>query len=140
VTEVPPFFGGRDVVAAVTEHAIRVTTGDRAVPQRPTRSGAKYQAAAEKYVQARNRVDLGRPASGLKLATRALERLNSEHLPDDEATVLRSRILVTMADAQVELGQIAQATTLLDEQAGNPAGFRTVVRHSRLSGAGFARH
>lgn len=94
-----------------------MTTGDRVVDATTIRANAGAGAAAELWVQARGRVDFGRPGTGLRLGARALEHLRQEHLPAEQAAVLRSRILVTMADAQVELGRTAEATTLLDEAA-----------------------
>ena len=66
------------------------------------------------WVAARGQVDAGRPATGLRLATRALARLPREKLPEVKASNLRARILLTMADAQVELGRTAEAFAMLD--------------------------
>ncbi|HEY4991623.1 MAG TPA: hypothetical protein VII33_06010, partial [Nakamurella sp.] len=90
-----------------------MTTSDRAVGAPPTRSGGG-SVSAKLWAQARGQVDVGHPGAGLRLGARALDHLSQEHLPDDQTAMLRARILVTMADAQVEMGQIAQAATLLD--------------------------
>jgi len=81
-------------------------------------------------------VDIGRPATGLRLATRALSQLDREQQPRPStpsdaaagrAAALRCRVLVTMADAQVELGQIQEATESLDAALhSNPAGLPLV--------------
>ena len=94
-----------------------MTTSDREVttpPARRTTTNDGVLTAAGLWAQARGQVDIGRPGTGLRLGTRALQHLRRENLPDAEASVLRSRILVTMADAQVELGQIPEATESLD--------------------------
>jgi len=64
--------------------------------------------------RARGSVDLGRPGTGYRLGSRALTHLSREHLPTEAAAALRARILITMADAQVELGEVEQAASLLD--------------------------
>lgn len=70
--------------------------------------------AADLWARARGSVDMGRPGTGYKLGSRALTRLGRESLPPEAAAALRARILITMADAQVELGQVEQAASLLD--------------------------
>ena len=92
-----------------------MTTGDRVADTPTIRASQDAGTAADLWVQARGRVDFGRPATGLRMGARALERLRREHLPAAKAAVLRSRILVTMADAQVELGRTTQANELLDQ-------------------------
>jgi len=88
-------------------------------------------------------VDIGRPATGLRLATRSLTLLDrgrrgqpqvqrqtnpsgrsaASNGAVDATAALRCRVLVTMADAQVELGQIDEATASLDAALlTNPAG------------------
>ena len=67
------------------------------------------------WAAARGQVDAGRPATGLRLATRALARIGREELSQERAAALRARILITMADAQVELGRTAEASDLLDD-------------------------
>ena len=120
-----------------------VTTGDRAVTTPPIRSTTTPPArsttsttdgaltAAGLWAQARGQVDIGRPGTGLRLGTRALHQLRREHLPDAEASVLRARILVTMADAQVELGQIPEATESLDDALRSSPAALPVVQASR---------
>ena len=76
-------------------------------------------------------MDFGRPATGLKLGARALEHLRTEHVPEGQAAVLRSRILVTMADAQVELGRTAEADDLLDAALQQSATALPMVQASR---------
>jgi len=87
--------------------------------------------AADLWVQARNRVDFGRPGTGLKLSRRALDHVRKDHLPEGQAAVLRSRILVTMADAQVELGQTDEASELLDAAVRQSATALPIVQASR---------
>jgi tetratricopeptide (TPR) repeat protein len=108
-----------------------VTTSDRFVAEPPTRSSSAPGSAADLWVRARNRVDFGRPATGLKLGARALEHLRTEHVPEGQAAVLRSRILVTMADAQVELGRTAEADDLLDAALQQSATALPMVQASR---------
>lgn len=95
--------------------------------------------AAELWAQARGSVDLGRPGTGYRLGSRALTHLGRERLPDPVTAALRARILITMADAQVELGQVEQAASLLDAatQAGAGPGVEPIVQASR--GVLFAR-
>lgn len=89
--------------------------------------------AAELWARARGSVDLGRPGTGYRLGSRALTRLSRERLPADAAAALRARILITMADAQVELGQVEQAASLLDTalRAGAGPGVDPIVQASR---------
>ena len=120
-----------------------MTTGDRAVTTPPIRSTTTPPArsttattdgaltAAGLWAQARGQVDIGRPGTGLRLGTRALHQLRRENLPDAEAAVLRSRILVTMADAQVELGQIPEATESLDAALRSSPAALPIVQASR---------
>ncbi|HEY5882080.1 MAG TPA: CHAT domain-containing protein [Nakamurella sp.] len=89
------------------------------------------QSAAELWAQARGNVDLGRPGTGYRLGSRALSRLSRERLPDEVATALRVRILITMADAQVELGQVEQASSLLDTAVVASPAALPVVQASR---------
>jgi tetratricopeptide (TPR) repeat protein len=91
-----------------------VTNPNSNITQFSTATDAGAVTAAALWAQARGQVDIGRPGTGLRLGVRALEHLSREHLPDAEEAVVRSRILVTMADAQVELGQIAEASESLD--------------------------
>lgn len=87
--------------------------------------------AAELWAQARGHVDLGRPDTGYRLGGRALARLGHERLPADVAGALRARILITMADAQVELGQIEPAASLLDAAVAASPSTLPVVQASR---------
>lgn len=87
--------------------------------------------AAELWAQARGHVDVGRPDTGYRLGSRALARLGHERLPADAAALLRARILVTMADAQVELGQIEPAASLLDAALTASPSMLPVVQASR---------
>ena len=82
-------------------------------------------------MRARERVDFGRPGTGLRLGIKALERLATEKLPAERAAVLRSRILVTIADARVELGQINEAAAVLDEAVATTASALPTVQASR---------
>ncbi len=94
-------------------HAIAVT-----VTGRPGRSLARPRpvtTAAELWAQGRRAADVGRPAAGLRLGTRALRRLNSQGPPAPHTSALRARILILMADTEVERGQIDHAAALLDE-------------------------
>ena len=72
--------------------------------RRPEGARAPEPSAADLWGRARGSVDLGRPGTGYRLGSRALTHLGREHLPEAAAAALRARILVTMADAQVELG------------------------------------
>lgn len=88
------------------------------------------------WISARELVDVGRPATGLRLAERALARLDRvDALPaaDDPGwfTRLRSRLLLVKADAQVELGRIDEADRLLDEVVALHGGPTPHVRASR---------
>lgn len=76
-------------------------------------------------------MDLGRPGTGYRLGSRALARLGREQLADADAAALRARILITMADAQVELGQVEQATSLLDAALAADPSSLPVVQASR---------
>ncbi|HET8970766.1 MAG TPA: hypothetical protein VFN19_06895, partial [Candidatus Nanopelagicales bacterium] len=76
-------------------------------------------------------MDIGRPGTGYRLGSRALSRLSRERLPDEVATALRVRILITMADAQVELGQVEQASSLLDTALAASPAVLPVVQASR---------
>lgn len=87
--------------------------------------------AAELWARARGSVDLGRPGTGYRLGSRALTHLGRERLPDEAAAALRARILITMADAQVELGQVEQAASLLDAALGASPGVTAIVQASR---------
>ncbi len=101
--------------------------------------GAKSPAA--RWARARAEVDSGHPATGLRMATRALEQLlaqpvitdptGQDRAARDKASQLRARILITMADAQVELGRIDQAATLLDEALAHAPSALPIVRSSR---------
>ena len=97
-------------------------------------------------------VDVGRPATGLRLAERALRTYDragragradrggpkpdgldsAGPAADNGSDTLRARILLVMADALVELGQIAEATAALEqaEQGGGPA-VQPLVQASR---------
>lgn len=108
-----------------------MTTGDRVADAPTIRVSQGTGSAADLWVQARGRVDFGRPGTGLRLGARALEHLHHEHLPDEQVAVLRSRILVTMADAQVELGRTAEATALLDEATATSPTALPMVQASR---------
>ena len=94
-----------------------MTTGDWVVTAPAIRAGKGAGSAADLWAQARNMVDFGRPGTGLRLGARALGHLRNEHLPVGEEAVLRSRILVTMADAQVELGRTPPRPTILLDAA-----------------------
>ena len=94
-----------------------------------TRSAAR--SAGELWAQARGSVDLGRPGTGYRLGSRSLVQLSKERLPDEVAAALRARILITMADAQVELGQVEQASALLDAALRASPSVLPVVQASR---------
>lgn len=96
-------------------------------------SGARSSepTAADLWARARSSVDLGRPGTGYKLGSRALTRLGREDLPPEAAAALRARILITMADAQVELGQVEQAASLLDAALRASPGAGPIVEASR---------
>jgi len=122
------------------EDAVLVTTSDREVTAPPAidtsaagtgAAGAGTKTAAALWVEARGQVDIGRPGTGLRLGARALDHLRREHLPDTEAAVLRARILITMADAQVELGQIPEASESLDAALRASPAALPVVQASR---------
>jgi tetratricopeptide (TPR) repeat protein len=112
-----------------------VTSSDPVVTPAARRGGTvgrgRAAGAAELWMQARERVDFGRPGTGLRLGIRALERMSSEGSADGQAAVLRSRILVTIADARVELGQIEEARALLDEAAAAAPSALPTVQASR---------
>ncbi len=81
-------------------------------------------------------MDSGHPATGLRLATRALEELQvqpEERDPaaQDKVAQLRARILITMADAQVELGRIDEGAALLEEALTHAPSVLPIVRSSR---------
>jgi len=103
-------------------------------------------------------VDVGRPATGLRLAERALhayDRANNagsaarSHgverggskgphgvaaagaTTDNGSDTLRARILLVMADALVELGQIAEATEVLERAAQGGPAVQPLVQASR---------
>jgi tetratricopeptide (TPR) repeat protein len=116
----------------VTKSGRPVTRSADPAPNRSrAASGSKAPSAAEIWAQARGNVDIGRPGTGYRLGSRALSRLTRERLPDEVAAALRARILITMADAQVELGQVEQASSLLDTAlAASPAAL-PVVQASR---------
>ena len=94
-----------------------------------TRSAAR--SAGELWAQARGSVDVGRPGTGYRLGSRSLVQLSKERLPDEVAAALRARILITMADAQVELGQVEQASALLDAALRASPSVLPVVQASR---------
>ncbi len=106
-------------------------TGDRVADAPTNLVSPGAGAAADLWAQARGRVDFGRPGTGLKLGARALEHLRHENLTAEQAAVLRSRILVTMADAQVELGRTTEATALLDEAMSTSPTALPMVQASR---------
>ena len=84
--------------------------------------------AAELWARARGSVDVGRPATGIRLAERALHEIDRHATRDP---VLRARVLLVLADAHVELGEISRAEELLhDAEAAGPA-VAPVVRASR---------
>jgi tetratricopeptide (TPR) repeat protein len=76
-------------------------------------------------------VDAGRPATGLRLATLALAGLERDELPQERAAALRARILITMADAKVELGHTTEASDLLDEALATAPASSPAVEASR---------
>ncbi len=105
--------------------------GGRAATGPPARTRASAATAAELWARARGSVDIGRPDTGYRLGSRALTHLGREGLTEDAAAGLRARILITMADAQVELGQVEQASSLLDAAlAASPADL-PIVQASR---------
>ena len=104
----------------MTPSADRRAEGARAVPT-----------AAELWGRARGSVDLGRPGTGYRLGSRALTHLGREHLPGAMAAALRARILITMADAKVELGEVEQAASLLDAALQVSPDVAAIVKASR---------
>ena len=82
-------------------------------------------------------MDVGRPATGLRLAERALQHLDRRpgrgvgHGTGFGTDTLRVRILLVMADAHVELGQIADASVLLDQAAAAGDEFQPMIMASR---------
>ncbi len=82
---------------------------------------------------------MGRPATGLRLAERALHAFDRAALsgrPDagpaaNGAETLRARILLVIADALVELGQIAEATEALEQAALGGPDVQPLVQASR---------
>jgi len=99
--------------------------------RRPEGARAPAPSAADLWGQARGSVDLGRPGTGYRLGSRALTHLGREHLPEAAAAALRARILITMADAQVELGEVEQAASLLDAAQGASPDVGAIVQASR---------
>lgn len=90
----------------------RRTTLDRTVGLTPAR-----RAVLTGWTSARALVDIGRPATGLRQADRTatrLDRLERDGVTDpDWVRGMRMRLLLTMADARVELGEIDEAERLL---------------------------
>src|SRR5664279_265314 len=85
-------------------------------------------------------VDVGRPATGLRLAERALHAFdraarsgesNAVAAAHNGSDTLRARILLVMADALVELGQIAEATKVLEQAAQGGPAVQPLVQASR---------
>ena len=70
--------------------------------------------AVELWIQARAASDDGKWSTGLRLAQRALHRIDRDPDPDP---VLRARILVALAYNNSELGHTDKARALLDEAA-----------------------
>ena len=99
--------------------------------RRPEGARAPEPSAADLWGRARGSVDLGRPGTGYRLGSRALTHLGREHLPEAAAAALRARILITMADAQVELGEVEQAASLLDAAQGASPDVGAIVQASR---------
>ncbi len=97
----------------------------------PPRTRSPARSAGELWAQARGSVDLGRPGTGYRLGSRALVRLARDRLPEQVAAALRARILITMADAQVELGQVEQAASLLDAALQATPAVLPIVQASR---------
>lgn len=90
--------------------------GARAVP-RTAGPTAAQRAVLTGWTSARGLVDLGRPATGLRQAERTVARLDrvadAGTIDPGWVTTVRVRLLLVMADAQVELGQVDQAQRLL---------------------------
>ncbi len=86
-------------------------------------------------------VDVGRPATGLRVAERALHAFDRaarggprdvRGTPGEPGSdTLRARILLVMADALVELGQIAEASVVLEQAAESGPAVQPLVQASR---------
>ena len=85
-------------------------------------------------------VDVGRPATGLRLAERALHAFDRAARSGESDAVaaahngsdtLRARILLVTADALVELGQIAEASKVLEQAAQGGPAVQPLVQASR---------
>ncbi|MET3805184.1 tetratricopeptide (TPR) repeat protein [Nakamurella sp. UYEF19] len=82
--------------------------------RRHTSPGRGDLSATDLWTMARSASDDGKWSTGLRLAQRALQRLDEQPAPDP---VLRARILVAYAYNSSELGNTARARDLLDEAA-----------------------
>ncbi len=100
---------------------------DPVVPPQ-ARPARRRSTASDLWARARANVDVGRPATGIRLAERALHELDQHDQPDP---MLRARITLVLADANVELGQIALAEDLLRQAATAGPDIAPVVRASR---------
>ena len=115
----------RDVGFDRTVDAGRVT-GDNAASVRPPQAAGAVT-AAELWALARGRVDIGHPGAGPAARHPRAEPPSPRTPARRQAAVLRARILVTMADAQVELGQTAGGERVAGRGgAANPAALPAV--------------